>query len=345
MTEKIRLVTRISRSPLRMTRRAPLGTLVLAPFTALAAEVAQPADAPMNLSEDDRADLKRISVYLDGIHTMRARFSQAATSGGLASGKTYLRRPGLMRVEYEPPVPVLLVADGFWVDYYDTQLNQLTQIPITQTPVWFLLQETIDFTPATTVTRIERSRGALRVSHYQTEHPDAGSASLTFADDPLQLKQWTIKDSQGNQVEIALHGAVFGGALSNDLFATPRTRNISTGNASSHSRLPSAGSASFSNGYPAQHQPLGVWISASRLWRTSFLRRAMEKLAKRPKQSAADLRDLAWGLLKRRKHVSDQRVRRELARRALELVQVVAQLEYAAPMPRNRIFGHGKSTG
>jgi len=62
VTEKIGLMTRNSRSPLRMTRSAPLGALVLAPFTALAAEDAQPADAPMNLSEDDRADLKRISV-------------------------------------------------------------------------------------------------------------------------------------------------------------------------------------------------------------------------------------------------------------------------------------------
>jgi len=71
----------------------------------------------------------------------------------------------------------------------------------------------------------------------------------------------------------------------------------------------------------------------------------MKKSTETPKQSAAGLRDVAWGLLKRRNHVSDQRVRRELARRALELVQVAAQLEYAGPMPRNRIFGHGKSTG
>ena len=87
-----------------------------------------------------------------------------------------------------------------------------------------LLQETIDFSPAITVTRIERSPGAIRLSLYQTENPDAGSATLTFADDPLQLKQWTITDSQGTEVEIALQDAVFGGALANDLFATPRTR-------------------------------------------------------------------------------------------------------------------------
>jgi hypothetical protein len=68
----------------------------------------------------------------------------------------------------------------------------------------------------------------------------------------------------------------------------------------------------------------------------------MEKLTETPKQSAAGLRDVAWGLLKRRNDVSDQRVRRELARRPLELAQVAA---HAATMPRNRIFGHGESTG
>ena len=214
-------MTRISSPAFRLSRRALLGALAFVPFAGLAA---QAADAPMKLTDDDRADLKRISTYLDSIHTMRARFQQMAAGGGLAAGKIYLRRPGLMRVEYEPPVPVLLVADGLWVNYYDSDLDQLTQIPITQTPVWFLLQETIDFSPKITVTRIERSPGALRLSVYQTDNPDAGSASLTFADDPLQLKQWKIKDSQGTEVQIALQDAVFGGALSNDLFATPRTR-------------------------------------------------------------------------------------------------------------------------
>jgi outer membrane lipoprotein-sorting protein len=212
-----------------LSRRALLGALAFAPIAGLAANAARAADAPMNLSAEDKADLKRVALYLDSIHTMRARFQQVAAGGGLTSGRIYLRRPGLMRVEYEPPVPVLLVADGLWVNYYDSELDQLTQIPISQTPVWFLLQETIDFSPKITVTRIERSPGALRLSVYQTDNPDAGSASLTFADDPLQLKQWTIKDSRGTEVAIALQDAVFGGALANDLFATPRTRKQQSG--------------------------------------------------------------------------------------------------------------------
>jgi outer membrane lipoprotein-sorting protein len=217
-------MTKSITEPFRLSRRALLGAIVAAPLAGFAAPRAFAAAPPAQLTSEDKADLSRIAAYLDDIKTMRARFQQVASGGGLEAGKIYLRRPGLMRVEYEPPVPVLLVADGLWVNYYDSQLDQLTQVPIAQTPIWFLLQQSINFSPDITVTNIERSPGAIRITVYQTKNPDAGTASLTFADEPLQLKQWTITDSQGTTVEIALQDAVFGGALANELFATPRTK-------------------------------------------------------------------------------------------------------------------------
>ena len=125
------------------SRRRLLGGLALLPAAGLllGAGAASAADAPMQLSDEDRADLKRVAGYLDGIHSMSSRFQQVAQGGALSFGKIYIRRPGLLRVEYEPPVPVLLVSDGTWVDYYDSQLDQLTQIPLDQTPIWFLVQQ------------------------------------------------------------------------------------------------------------------------------------------------------------------------------------------------------------
>ena len=222
LTERI-MTQRFSKQ-FQLSRRALLSALAVAPFAGIVVPRAFAAAPAAQLTDEDKADLSRIGAYLDGIKTMRARFQQVASGGGLEAGKIYLRRPGMMRVEYEPPVPVLLVADGLWVNYYDSELDQLTQVPIAQTPIWFLLQQSISFSPDITVTNIERSPGAIRVTVYQTKNPDAGTASLTFADDPLQLKQWTITDSQGTTVEIALQDAVFGGALANDLFATPRTK-------------------------------------------------------------------------------------------------------------------------
>ena len=219
-----------SLSAATFTRRSLLGGLALLPLAGLLPVLpAKAADAPMQLNAEDKADLDRIAGYLDGLRTVRARFQQVSSGGQLAFGRIFLRRPGKLRVEYEPPVPVLLVSDGTWVDYYDSELDQLTQIPLDQTPIWFLVQQTIDFSPKITVTSIERSPGAIRLSLYQTANPDAGSASLTFADDPLALKQWTIRDSRGTEVLIALQDAVFGVALPNDLFATPETRRRQNG--------------------------------------------------------------------------------------------------------------------
>jgi len=220
-TPRLPRISFAPRKSFAISRRALLGALAVLPFVAGAAGAADPG---IQLTDEDKADLDRVAAYLNGIHTLRARFQQVASTGSISFGKIYLRRPGDLRVEYDPPIPVLLVADGFWVSYYDSQLDQLTQIPIEQTPIWFLVQNTIQFTAKITVTNIERSPGALRLTMHQTDKPDAGSASLTFADDPLALKQWKITDSQGTEVEIALQNAEFGGALSNDLFAIPRTR-------------------------------------------------------------------------------------------------------------------------
>jgi outer membrane lipoprotein-sorting protein len=217
-------MTAISFSSPGMTRRALLAGLALAPFASLSTHAAQLGDAPMPVSESDRGALKRISDYLDSIHTMQARFEQKAASGELAYGKIFLRRPGRIRIEYQAPMHALLVADGVWLSYYDTELDQLTQIPMSQSPLWFLLQDQIDFTTATTVTRVERSVGVVRVSLRQTENPDAGSVLLTFADNPLRLTQWTIRDARGTSVDVALRDAIFGGSISDDLFTTPRLR-------------------------------------------------------------------------------------------------------------------------
>jgi outer membrane lipoprotein-sorting protein len=64
---------------------------------------------------------------------------------------------------------------------------------------------------------------------YQTSEPDAGSVDLIFADQPLELRQWTITDAAGKQARIGLFDVRIGGDLPNELFATPRTRRR-TGN-------------------------------------------------------------------------------------------------------------------
>jgi len=213
-----------------MTRRRLLGRLrrgLTALLLAAAAGTPWPATAAVSAAQLTAADLEqvaRVEAYLNGISSLSARFQQFSSDGELALGSIYVRRPGRMRVEYDPPVSVILVADGMLVSYYDHELDQLNQLPLSASPAWFLLRDPIDLTKDVTVTGVRQGPGVLRVTMHQTDEPEAGAVTLVFSDQPLELRQWTLIDAQGREVRIGLHDVKMGGELANKLFATPRRR-------------------------------------------------------------------------------------------------------------------------
>jgi outer membrane lipoprotein-sorting protein len=221
----------LRRRPTRRRFLAAAAGLAALPLVAGLPASRAMASAPTvaNLSAQDLADIKRIEEYINAISTLRANFQQYSNASGLSSGRIYLRRPGRLRVEYDPPVQALIVADGLVVTYYDGELDQVTQAPIGSSPLWFLLRDEVSFSDGVSVSGIERAPGVLRISAFESDQPDAGLVSLVFSDQPLQLKQWAIVDSQGVEVRVGLQGVNLGGALANELFATPTTKKIQEG--------------------------------------------------------------------------------------------------------------------
>jgi outer membrane lipoprotein-sorting protein len=179
---------------------------------------------PANLTPEDRADIARIESYLNGITTMQAKFQQYTGAQGLAFGKIYVRRPGFLRVEYDPPSQVLLVADSIAISYYDAELNELNQAPLSLSPLWFLLRDNVKLGGDVTVTSFERAPGAFRIGIEETDEPDAGKVVLVLGDRPMELQQWTIVDDKGSEVRVGLYNAEFGMKLSNELFKTPKKK-------------------------------------------------------------------------------------------------------------------------
>lgn len=179
---------------------------------------AAPPPPPARLSAQDQSDLRRIQEYLDGIKTVQSAFQQFSGEGNVATGTIYLERPGRMRIVYNDPVPILIVADGRSVYYWDKKLQQLSQIRVEDTPAWFLLRPQIRLTGDVTVTRFERGQNALRLSMTETKQPDLGSLVLVLSDKPLELRQWTVIDAQQKPITVALEDPHYGVALSPSLF-------------------------------------------------------------------------------------------------------------------------------
>jgi outer membrane lipoprotein-sorting protein len=176
------------------------------------------------LNDQDKADVARIEAYLNGITTMQAKFQQVDGAGNLAFGMIYVRRPGFLRVQYDPPSEVILVADSIAVSYYDAELNQLNQAPLSLSPLWFLLREHVSLGGDVTVSSFDRAPNAFQIGIVQTDEPDAGTVTLVLGDKPLELQQWTIVDSKGQEVRVALYNAQFGLKLDNKLFRTPEKK-------------------------------------------------------------------------------------------------------------------------
>lgn len=186
-----------------------LGALMLgAPRLAFAA-------AP---TPDDRKDLGRIEDYFNAITTMQARFLQLSPNGRTAEGNLYIARPGRLRFEYDPPIPYLLVADGSQVIFYDKELDTPTYVPISSTPLEFLLGQKVSLTGSVTVTNVERRPGIIRITLVQTKNPNDGQVIITFTERPIEVKKWAIVDSKGTTVEVAIFDPRLGLNLDPKLF-------------------------------------------------------------------------------------------------------------------------------
>lgn len=185
-----------------MNRRLLLAAPILLATPALAQRALAPPAAA--LSDRDRADLARVEAYLNNLTTLRARFLQIAQSGAAAEGTAWIWRPGRMRFEYDPPDPMLLVADAGQFLMYDRDLRAPTTLLVSQTPLSILLRREVRLSGDVTVTGIERSGGFLRVTMYRTSEPGEGSLTLVFNPDPLELRQWAVFDAQRRETRVSL---------------------------------------------------------------------------------------------------------------------------------------------
>ena len=198
----------------RVVLASGIAALLMSFSTFSHAAVISPSAAA--LTSQDADDLRRITSYLNGISTMTARFRQSS-AGGIVTGSLWMARPGRMRFEYDPPSPILLIADRFYVYYVDKQLAQMSKVGLKSTPAWFLLRDPITFDDLL-IKRFERGANTLTMTLVDPKEPDNGSLTIMFNSQPLALREWTIVDQQRKTTTVSIFNIQFGVALDPGLF-------------------------------------------------------------------------------------------------------------------------------
>lgn len=167
----------------------------------------------------EKLSLNQISNYLNTLQTAQGSFTQINDDGTISTGTIFIKRPGKIRFEYNPPEKTLVLASAGAVAIFDPKTNQGPEsYPLNRTPLKIILAKNVDLGRANMVTGHSYDGTATIVTAQDPEHPEYGNIQLKFTGSPTELRQWIINDDSGNRTTVILGALKKGGSLPNRLF-------------------------------------------------------------------------------------------------------------------------------
>nr|WP_319384751.1 outer membrane lipoprotein carrier protein LolA [uncultured Roseibium sp.] len=170
------------------------------------------------LTQQEQKTLKELSSFFNSVKTMHGDFIQFGPDGSQSDGKFYMARPGKVRFYYNKPSVLDIVADGKSVSVRDRKLNTQDIWPLGQTPLRFLLSDSIDLEKDTNVTNVLVEKDLITVTIFDKTRFNSGTLTLIFDTDNFALKQWTVTDQQGYDTSVAVYNVVSNAPTNPDLF-------------------------------------------------------------------------------------------------------------------------------
>jgi outer membrane lipoprotein-sorting protein len=210
-----------------MSCRPPLvlaaALALLGPPALSAAQPAPPAPAlsAPALSAEDQALVDHAAQYLDGLTLLRGRFVQTDARGNVSQGELYLNRPGKARFEYDRPASLLVISNGHTVGVFDSRLKTADRYPLLQTPLNLFLQKHVTLEHKVVVTKVQRFAGGFSLTLKDAKKKTPGQITLTFADAPTAIREWSVIDAQGGRTTVRLSDLRPVSRLDENLFVLP----------------------------------------------------------------------------------------------------------------------------
>lgn len=172
-------------------------------------------------SDEERAELGRISDYLNSIKELKGAFMQIEPNGDVAQGAIFISKPGKVRFEYQTPNTNLIVCDGSSIYVLNRKLNTRDRYPLAGTPLELILSGNVDLRKNQSIMAVRKEGDSLIVDARSSNKRKKSNIQFVFTGANTELRQWTVIDDQGLSTTVALRDMLPASNLPDSLFVPP----------------------------------------------------------------------------------------------------------------------------
>ena len=195
----------------RLSRHALIGAVATATLVAGATGVLSLAPVAVRAQarpDAGQADISLAVSALRAIDTLHADFIQTDANGGRLTGALTMKRPGKIRFQYQPGVPLLIVSDGSALTMIDYEVRQVQRWPIRNSPLGALLDPNKDVARFARLNPTGRA-DLISMAVRDPGHPEFGTLTLLMvrkasAPGGLELDSWIATDAQSRRTMVRL---------------------------------------------------------------------------------------------------------------------------------------------
>lgn len=150
-------------------------------------------------------NLNKVNNFLLDLKSFKANFMQFSSNGDSAEGIFYIQKPNKLKFEYTNPFKSNLTTNGKSTYYYDVEMDELTTIPTSKTPLLFLLEENkkledLDF--EIVETKFENDKFLVKTISKKIDELEKQNITFVFDKNINQLIGIIIEDNSENKLEI-----------------------------------------------------------------------------------------------------------------------------------------------
>lgn len=187
----------------------PLLALALTPIKAQA----------YSLSSEQKSEITSLQQALNNRESIVAQFRQTNTNGSYSSGTFYLKKPGKIRWQYDPPTPIVIVSNGPQITYYDYELEQISYVSLDGALASILSEKNINFlSEELEILEAGFDKEESHITIMQKDRPEEGKVTFVFKREGAVLKDMIVENAAKQVTHIMLTDHHYNVALQDHLF-------------------------------------------------------------------------------------------------------------------------------